>query len=730
MDAMWREPAQPPDRELLSGTVERVTFHNEESGFAVLRVQVRGRRDLATVVGHAAAISPGEFIQASGSWVNDRVHGLQFSATHLSTAAPTSIDGIEKYLGSGLIKGIGPHFAKKLVAAFGADVFDVIERDAARLQQVDGIGPIRARSIAESWGAQRSIRDIMVFLHANGVGTSRAVRIYRTYGADAIGIISANPYRLAADIHGIGFLTADRIAEKLGIEKTALIRARAGIGYTLMRALDEGHCGLPQARLTATAVQLLGVPAPLIGQALDLELDEGTVVGDTLDGERCVFLAGLHTAEKSAAARIRTLGRAATPWPAIDAAKAVPWVEQRLGLSLAAMQAEALRLAVSTKLVVITGGPGVGKTTLVNAILAVLRAKGVRVALGAPTGRAAKRLSEATGIEAKTIHRLLEVDPRTGRFRRDERSPLECDLLVVDETSMVDVPLLHALLRAVPPRAALILVGDVDQLPSVGPGQVLADIINSGVAPVVRLTEVFRQARRSRIIVNAHRINRGEMPELKAGEASDFHFVEVADPEEGVRRLLEIVQHRIPQRYGLDPLRDIQVLCPMNRGALGARTLNLELQKRLNPTSEPRIERFGWVFAAGDKVMQVENDYDKDVYNGDIGFVASIDPDAGELVVSFDGRAVPYEFGELDRLVLAYATTVHKAQGSEYPAVVIPVTTQHYMMLQRNLIYTGVTRGRRLVVLVGQTKALAIAVRQARAVRRWSKLGEWLSAPA
>ena len=727
---MRHDHGRPPDREPLSGTVERVTFHNEESGFTVLRVQVRGRRDLATVVGHAAAISPGEFIQASGSWVNDRVHGLQFSATHLSTAAPTSIDGIEKYLGSGLIKGIGPHFAKKLVAAFGGDVFDVIERDTARLQEVAGIGPIRAASIAESWGVQRSIRDIMVFLHANGVGTSRAVRIYRTYGADAIAIISANPYRLAADIHGIGFLTADRIAEKLGIEKTALIRARAGIGYALMRALDEGHCGLPEARLKATAARLLDVPAPLVEQALDLELEERTVVGDTLDGERCVFLAGLYSAEQSIASRIRTLRRGAPSWPAIDATKAMPWVEQRLGLSLAAMQAEALRLAVSTKVLVITGGPGVGKTTLMNAILAVLRAKGVRVALGAPTGRAAKRLSEATGVEAKTIHRLLEVDPRTGRFRRDERCPLECDLLVVDETSMVDVLLLHALLRAVPSAAALILVGDVDQLPSVGPGQVLADIITSGVAPVVRLTEVFRQASRSRIIVNAHRINRGEMPELESGEPSDFHFVEVADPEEAAKRLLEIVQHRIPQRYGLDPLRDIQVLCPMNRGAVGARTLNLELQKRLNPSGEPRVERFGWVFATGDKVMQVENDYDKDVYNGDIGFVASIDPAAGELVVSFDGRAVPYEFGELDRLVLAYATTVHKAQGSEYPAVVIPVTTQHYVMLQRNLIYTGVTRGRRLVVLVGQTRALAIAVRQARSVRRWSKLGEWLSAPA
>jgi exodeoxyribonuclease V alpha subunit len=723
--------AEPPvARETLAGTVERVTFHNEDNGFTVLRVEVRGRRGLATVVGHAAAISPGEFIQARGAWVNDRTHGLQFNATDLSTAAPSTIEGIEKYLGSGLIKGVGPHFAGKLVAAFGTDVFDVIDHDPDRLQRVEGIGPVRATRIRESWCAQRVVRDIMVFLHAHGVSTARAVRIYRTYGTDAVALISGNPYRLAADIRGIGFLSADRIAAKLGIGKTALIRARAGITYTLAEAMDDGHCGLPAAKLAETAARLLDVPPALIDQALALELAEGTVVADTLDSERCIFLAGLHAAERGIAARLRLLNRGMPSWAVIDADKALPWVERKLGLSLAARQADALRMAVRSKLVVITGGPGVGKTTLMNAILSVLGAKGVRAVLCAPTGRAAKRLSELSGGEAKTIHRLLEVDPSNGGFRRHEGRPLECDLVVVDEVSMVDVPLMHALLRAVPPAAAMILVGDVDQLPSVGPGQVLSDIIGSGVVKTVRLTEIFRQATESRIVLNAHRINRGELPELvRADDAGDFYFVEAGEPDEAARRVLQIVRERIPQRFGLDPVRDIQVLCPMNRGAAGARSLNVELQKLLNPGADPIVERFGSAFGVGDKVMQIENDYDKDVYNGDIGFVRSIDAEACEMVIEFDGRPVAYDFGELDRVVLAYATTVHKAQGSEYPAVVLPVTTQHYPMLQRNLLYTGVTRGRRLVVLVGQPKALAIAVRHERGGRRWSKLKDWLQAP-
>ena len=439
-------------------------------------------------------------------------------------------------------------------------------------------------------------------------------------------------------------------------------------------------------------------------EALALELREGAVVGDTVDGRECVFLAGLHRAERGIAERLRHLAQGSLPWPAIDPEKAIPWVEQRTGLSLAPSQREALGLALRSKVLVITGGPGVGKTTLVNSILKVLAAKGLKVALAAPTGRAAKRLADSTGLGASTIHRLLEADPANGGFKRTEERPLECDLLVVDETSMVDVPLMHALLKAVPERAALLLVGDVDQLPSVGPGQVLADVIASGAVPVVRLTEVFRQAARSRIITNAHRINQGRMPDLGRDPEGDFHFVECAGPEDGVPKLLAVVRDRIPARFGLDPVRDVQVLCPMNRGGLGARSLNLELQKLLNPPGEVRVERFGWTFGPGDKVMQVENDHEREVYNGDLGIVRRIDQDEGELVVDFEGREVAYDFGELDALVLAYATTVHKAQGSEYPAVVIPLTTQHFPMLKRNLVYTGVTRGKRLVVVVGQTQ--------------------------
>ncbi len=717
-----------PDRENLAGLVERVTFHNEDSGFCVLRVKARGQRDLITILGHAATIGAGEIVQASGRWINDRTHGVQFRADFLKAAPPTTAEGIEKYLASGMIKGIGPIYAKKLVKAFREAVFDVIEQQPRRLQEVDGIGPKRAESIVAAWADQKAIREIMIFLHSHGVGTSRAVRIFKTYGADAIRLISENPYRLARDIRGIGFKSADLIASKLGIEKTATIRARAGIGYALSGAMDEGHCGLPLSELVAMAATLLEVPANIIETALDLELQDGEVVADSVEGERCVFLAGLHRAERASAERLKALSGGAQPWPTIDAAKAIPWVETKAGIALAESQSQAVHLALTTKVLVITGGPGVGKTTLVNSILKILGVKGVRIALAAPTGRAAKRLSESTGLEAKTIHRLLEVDPMHGGFRRKEDHTLECDLLVVDETSMIDVPLMHALLKAVPDRSALILVGDVDQLPSVGPGQVLADIIASGAVPVVRLTEVFRQAAESRIIVNAHRINQGLMPEWVQDPASDFHFIECTDAEDGIAKILQIVRERIPARYGLDPIADIQVLCPMNRGGLGARSLNIDLQKALNPPGEIRVERFGSTYGIGDKVMQIENDYDREVYNGDLGVVVSISPETSEMVIAFDGRLVTYGFGELDDVVLAYATTIHKSQGSEYPAVVIPLTTQHYPMLQRNLIYTAVTRGRRLVVIVGQKKAMAIAVKGKQTRRRWSKLKEWLEA--
>lgn len=717
-------------RETLVGSVERVTFHNEENGFAVLKVKARGKRDVVAVVGHAASISAGEFIHAVGVWTTDRTHGLQFKADLLKTTPPTTAEGIEKYLGSGMVRGIGPKLAKRIVDAFGQGTFEIIEASPEKLRDVAGIGAFRAEKIAAGWAEQKAVRDIMVFLHSHGVGTSRAVRIFKTYGHDAIQVMTEDPYRLARDIRGVGFRTADAMAMKMGMTREAPQRVRAGVSFALQEATDDGHCGLPVDNLVTLATKLLDVNKTIVRAALDHELASGEVVGDTIGGEPCVFLRGLHLAERGVADRIRALVRGPPPWPAIDVEKAVPWVEKKTGKTLAASQRAAIELVLRSKAAVITGGPGVGKTTLLDAILRILAAKGTKILLTAPTGRAAKRMTEQTGIEAKTIHRLLEIDPKTGGFRRGADNPLQCDLLVIDETSMVDTSLMFALVKANPGRASLLLVGDVDQLPSVGPGQVLDDIINSGAIPVARLTEVFRQAAESRIVVNAHRINRGEMPEWpKRGEDSDFWFVDADDPEKGAAKVVEIVRDRIPRRFGLDPIRDIQVLCPMQRGALGARSLNADLQKALNPDPPAKVEKFGSLFAPGDKIMQTENDYDRDVFNGDLGTVLRIDEVEGLLVAGFDGREVEYPFGELDALVPAYATTIHKSQGSEYPAVVITLATQHYTMLARNLVYTAVTRGKRLVVIVGQRRAMAIAVRSGGGRKRWTKLREWLAAP-
>jgi exodeoxyribonuclease V alpha subunit len=712
-------------QESLTGLIERVTFFNEETGFAVMKVKAKGHRELVTVVGLLPSVNPGEWLTAEGRWVQDQQFGPQFKADLLRSTPPTTREGIEKYLASGMVKGIGPTYAGKLVAKFGEKIFDIIDNYSGRLEEVEGIGPERRRRIKAAWAEQKIVREIMVFLHSNGVSTSRAVRIYKTYGENAIESLRANPYVLAQDIRGIGFRTADQIAQKMGIPHDSLLRACAGLSHVLLEATGQGHCALPMSQLKEEAAELLTVPPAVLDAALERTFKERTCVVERIDGEDLVFLPTLQKAEQAIAARLSKLCFLPSNYPPIEFEKAVGWYEERTGRVLAATQRVALEKALRSRLLVITGGPGVGKTTLINAVLKILRAKKVQCLLCAPTGRAAKRLSEATGLAAKTIHRLLEVKPEGGGFLRNELNPLGCDLLVVDETSMVDVPLMSHLVRALPSQASLLLVGDVDQLPSVGPGMVLRDFIESGSVPVVRLTEIFRQASNSRIITNAHRINQGLIPEISQAEKdSDFFFIERQEPERIVETLVEVVKKRIPERFGLDPIRDVQVLSPMHRGLLGVRELNLRLQNELNgvQSDQEAIQKFGWQFKVGDKVIQTQNDYDKTVFNGDIGQVRRIDPAEQQLKVDFDGREVTYEFGELDELALAYAITIHKSQGSEFSAVVIPLATQQFMLLQRNLIYTGITRGRKLVVLIGQTRALSLAVRNNQTEHRFSGL--------
>ena len=720
--------AHPSHAELqdgVAGMVERVTFHNEETGFSVIRVKAAGKRDLVTIIGAVADVSAGEWITAQGVWVQDRDHGLQLKADSIQTSAPTSKEGIEKYLGSGLIKGIGPVYAKKLVEKFDEDVFTIIDQYSARLEEVAGIGKERRQKIKSAWAEQKVIREIMVFLHSNGVSTSRAVRIYKTYGETAIETVRANPYALAKDIQGIGFKTADTIAQKLGIPLDSIIRARAGVLHALGEAMDGGHCAQPRPMLIEKAFDLLGTDRKIIETALDRLLVDGDVVVDM----GLIYLPALRAAESEIATRLRELAARPASYPNIAFEKAVAWVQEQTQKELAASQIEALKKALSSRVIVITGGPGVGKTTLINAILLVLRAKKIECLLCAPTGRAAKRLAETTGLEAKTIHRLLEFQPGGG-FARGPQNPLNCDLLVADETSMIDVPLLNKLLRALPTKAHLILVGDVDQLPSVGPGSALRDIIRSGTVPVVRLTEIFRQAAGSRIITSAHQLNSGGMPELVGDADSDFYFFEREEPEAIQKTILDLVKTRIPKKLGCDPTQDIQVLCPMNRGALGTRQMNAELQECLNPPQlgEPAVVRFGTQFRLRDKVIQTRNNYDKDVFNGDIGRIVKLDEAESEATIAFDGREVVYDFNELDEIALAYAITIHKSQGSEFPVVVLPIAMQHFLLLQRNLIYTGLTRGKQFVVLAGQKKALATAIRNDRTTERFSALYERLRA--
>ncbi|HYE35653.1 ATP-dependent RecD-like DNA helicase [Methylocaldum sp.] len=716
-------PSSPFETEHLSGTIERVTFHSDASGFCVLRVKVRGERDLVTVVGSAASVTAGEQVECLGIWVNDREHGLQFKARQLRVIPPSSLEGIEKYLGSGMVKGIGPHFARKLVKAFGEAVFDVIEETPERLSELEGIGPKRRERITTAWAEQKVIRDIMVFLQSHGVGTSRAVRIYKTYGDEAILKVTENPYRLALDIHGIGFKTADALAQRLGIPADSLMRAQAGIRHVLQQWSEQGHCAAYRDQLVEIAGPLLAIREETIREAIDAELEDGQLIGDAVGDRKALYLTSLHRAESGCAKQLQRLLEGPTPWGEIDTDKAIAWVEEKTGLTLSDSQRAAVQVVAKSKVAIITGGPGVGKTTLVNSLLKIFRAKKARVLLCAPTGRAAKRLTESTGLEAKTVHRLLEFDPKEFRFKRNDENPLDTDLLVIDEASMMDIVLMNQLLKAIPTAAGFLIVGDVDQLPSVGPGAVLADLIASGVIPTVRLTEIFRQAQTSKIIVNAHRINQGQRPiKTPLGDTSDFYVIEADTPEELFDTLIEVVTIRIPKKFHLDPIEDVQVLTPMNRGGLGVRALNVELQQRLNGRSEPKLTRFGSIFAPGDKVMQRVNNYDKEVFNGDIGKILRIDLEESQVIVDYDGRNVPYEFGELDEVALAYAASIHKAQGSEYPAVVIPLALQHYTLLERNLLYTGVTRGKQLVVLIAQPKALALAVRRQTSARRLTNL--------
>jgi exodeoxyribonuclease V alpha subunit len=721
-----QQPTAPLEQ--LLGSIERVTFHNEETGFCVLRIKVKGRRDLVTVVANAASVTAGESIECSGSWVNDKIHGMQFQAMGLKVIQPNTLEGMEKYLCSGVIKGIGPYTAKQLIQAFGKVVFDVIENHPRRLLKLQGMGEKRLAYIVNAWKVQKSIREIMVFLQSHGIGVSRAIKIYKTYGKHAIDRVRENPYRLASDIHGMGFKTADTLAIKLGIARDSLIRAQAGIHHVLQELSQSGHCAAQYDMLLKSSESILEISEATIQQAIAAETAAKNLIADDIDDKSCIYLKKFYQAEVATAQYLLRLKQDKLPWGIIDTDKAIPWVESQTRLQLASSQKDAIRSVIQNKVSIITGGPGVGKTTIIHSILRIISAKRMRIELCAPTGRAAKRLSESTGRCAKTIHRLLEYEPQSFLFKYNQGNPLPVDFLIIDEASMVDVNLMHQILRAVPSHASLLLVGDVDQLPSVGPGNVLADIINSNVIATVRLTEIFRQVANSKIVINSHRINQGQMPYSQdKKEPGDFYILYADTPEDIYNKLIPIVTRHIPRYMQCDPVRDIQVLTPMNLGSLGTKSLNFGLQAALNATAEPKITRYGWTFAPGDKVIQIINNYEKEVFNGDIGTIRDIDLEESVLHIQFDERVVKYDFSELDEINLAYAISIHKSQGSEYPVIVIPLATQHYNLLARNLLYTGVTRGKKLVVLIGQRKAIGMAVKNNRANQRLTKLAQRLA---
>ena len=706
----------------IKGVVERITFQSPETGYTVLRFKASRHNDLVTVVGMLMDVVVGTNLEINGVWKVDKKYGQQFEAHTWQEVMPATVYGIEKYLGSGLIKGIGPKYAKKIVAKFGADTLDIIEENIERLGEVEGIGKKRIQQIKFSWVRQREIKNVMVFLQSHDVSSAYAAKIYKAYGNDAVKRVQENPYQLADDIWGIGFKTADTIAVKMGIEKDEFNRLRSGIKYALGELGNEGHVFAYREQLIKKGKELLDVTESQLDEAIERMMKND----DLKVEEDAIYLPPFYYAEIGAAKRLRMIISAEaeenifTKDQMVDLGR----IQKTLGISYDDVQAEAIHRAANSKVMVLTGGPGTGKTTTTQGIIQAFLDKGLSILLAAPTGRAAKRMSEATGREAKTIHRLLEFKPPEG-YKRNEENPLEGDVLLVDECSMIDIMLMNSLLKAVPANMRLILIGDVDQLPSVGAGNVLRDIIDSEAVPVVRLTKIFRQAQQSRIITNAHKVNEGKFPDISNGKNSDFFFLNREEPEVIAKEIVELVKNKLPNYYKVKP-SEIQVLTPMQKGIIGAINLNQELQKAINPSMEG-IRRGGYIFKQYDKVMQIRNNYDKEVFNGDIGRILEIDTEDNTLTVLFDGRKVLYEASELDELVQAYACTIHKSQGSEYPIVVMPVSMTHFMMMQRNLIYTGITRSKKVCVVVGTMKALGYAVRNITVTKRNTMLKERLA---
>ena len=713
--------------EEIHGYIERITFQSPENGFTVARLKERGKRELTAIVGTMPSVQAGESIACRGRWREDPNYGLQFQVESYDVEAPQSIQGIKKYLGSGLIKGIGPAFAERIVEYHREKTLDIIDGQPDALLSVDGIGPKRLESIKSCWEEQKSIRELMLFLQGYGISPTYAQKVFKTYGEDSRRIIEENPYQLARDVWGIGFKTADQTARKLGIDSQADIRIDAGVEYVLSKLADEGHTCYPRTEFLERARQLLEVGPERIEARLEFIEEEERIVIQPLEyqGEMrpFIWLKPFYVSEQGIA---RELARLLESPPAVlypQPELGLQAAEAEMDIRLAPNQRQAVAASLKEKIHIITGGPGTGKSTIIRAILSIAAPQGGRILLAAPTGRAGKRMAEITGRPASTIHSLLEYDFAIGGFRRGRENPLDCNLLIIDEASMVDTVLMYSLLKAVPGHARLLLVGDVDQLPSVGAGSVLEDLIQSGRLPVTRLTDIFRQAARSKIITNAHRINAGQFPDIRVDKNSDFFFVEENDPERLAQTITGLVQQRLPGAYGFDPLRDIQVLSPMNRGVIGNRNLNHLLQRTLNPSTEPLV-KMGRAFHTKDKVMQVQNNYDKEVFNGDVGYIKRIDRIDQEVIVEVDGRSIPYDFADLDQLVLAYSVSIHKYQGSECPCIVMPLHTTHYMMLFRNLLYTGITRGKKLVVVAGSKQALSIAVRNKQAGERFTGLRE------